>query len=206
LVDGGRRPALVISHDLFNHHTGLSIVCPITRRAKRIGKAPDQVLQEALLPLDACLFSIAQVASLAYYLVGSEMNANDTVTVVLAAPGARSAWGTERFAVPVCGVPVLERVRQTLVAAGLRTLCLVHNGAPGVAGGSAWTLSVRADEPLAALTALSAGRSVFVLCGDLPLLTAETVRSFLDAFGSGRASRLIESSGAMAAFRTNEDE
>jgi bifunctional N-acetylglucosamine-1-phosphate-uridyltransferase/glucosamine-1-phosphate-acetyltransferase GlmU-like protein len=205
LVDGGRRPALVISHDLFNHHTGLSIVCPITRRAKRIGKAPDQVLQEALLPLDACLFSIAQVASLAYYLVGSEMNANDTVTVVLAAPGARSAWGTERFAVPVCGVPVLERVRQTLVAAGLRTLCLVHNGAPGVAGGSAWTLSVRADEPLAALTALSAGRSVFVLCGDLPLLTAETVRSFLDAFGSGRASRLIESSGAMAAFRTSED-
>jgi mRNA interferase MazF len=26
----GRRPALVISHDLFNRHTGLAIVCPIT--------------------------------------------------------------------------------------------------------------------------------------------------------------------------------
>ena len=26
----GRRPALVISHDLFNQHTGLAIVCPIT--------------------------------------------------------------------------------------------------------------------------------------------------------------------------------
>jgi mRNA interferase MazF len=26
----GRRPALVISHDLFNKHTGLAIVCPIT--------------------------------------------------------------------------------------------------------------------------------------------------------------------------------
>ena len=26
----GRRPALVISHDLFNKHTGLCIVCPIT--------------------------------------------------------------------------------------------------------------------------------------------------------------------------------
>ncbi len=26
----GRRPALVISHDLFNKHTGLAIVCPVT--------------------------------------------------------------------------------------------------------------------------------------------------------------------------------
>jgi mRNA interferase MazF len=26
----GRRPALVISNDLFNHRTGLAIVCPIT--------------------------------------------------------------------------------------------------------------------------------------------------------------------------------
>jgi mRNA interferase MazF len=27
----GRRPALVVSNDLFNRHTGLTIVCPITR-------------------------------------------------------------------------------------------------------------------------------------------------------------------------------
>ena len=27
----GRRPALVISNDLFNRHTGLCIACPITR-------------------------------------------------------------------------------------------------------------------------------------------------------------------------------
>ncbi|MGH2586562.1 MAG: type II toxin-antitoxin system PemK/MazF family toxin [Dehalococcoidia bacterium] len=26
----GRRPALVVSNDLFNRHTGLAIVCPIT--------------------------------------------------------------------------------------------------------------------------------------------------------------------------------
>jgi mRNA interferase MazF len=26
----GQRPALVVSNDLFNHHTGLAIVCPIT--------------------------------------------------------------------------------------------------------------------------------------------------------------------------------
>ena len=86
----GRRPALVVSNDLFNRHTGLCIVCPITstlrdypfhvslpksrivtgfvmveqvksvdfraRQAKRIGKAPDEVLEEALSILDACIY------------------------------------------------------------------------------------------------------------------------------------------------------
>ena len=85
-----RRPALVVSHDLFNQRTGIAIVCPITntrrnypfhvaipkgsdvtgfamveqvrsidyraRQAKRIGKAPEQVLQEALSLLDACMY------------------------------------------------------------------------------------------------------------------------------------------------------
>ena len=32
----GRRPALVISHDLFNRRTGLAIVCPITSRERGI--------------------------------------------------------------------------------------------------------------------------------------------------------------------------
>jgi len=86
----GRRPALVVSNDLFNRHTGLCIVCPVTstrrdfpfhvsipegvnvggyvmveqvksidfrsRRAKRIGRAPQQVLEETLSILDACLY------------------------------------------------------------------------------------------------------------------------------------------------------
>lgn len=86
----GRRPALVISHRLFNKHTGLAIVCPITttkrsfpfhvevvdcpkvkgfvmveqvksidfhaRRAKRIAKASQPVLDEALSILDACVY------------------------------------------------------------------------------------------------------------------------------------------------------
>ncbi len=86
----GRRPALVVSHDLFNKSTGLCIVCPITntrrdfpfhvpipddqeivgfvmveqvksidfgsRKAKRIGKAPEEVLQEVLSILDACIY------------------------------------------------------------------------------------------------------------------------------------------------------
>jgi mRNA interferase MazF len=86
----GRRPALVVSNDLFNRHTGLCIACPIThtrrdfpfhvsipegqavtgvvmveqvksidfrsRHAKRIGAASEQVLQEALSLLDACIY------------------------------------------------------------------------------------------------------------------------------------------------------
>lgn len=86
----GRRPALVVSNDLFNKHTGFCIACPITktrrnypfhvpipegqavtgfimveqvksidfrsRRAKRIGRAPAQVLEEALSILDACIY------------------------------------------------------------------------------------------------------------------------------------------------------
>ena len=86
----GRRPALVISKDLFNKHTGLAIVCPLTntdrdfpfhvrippeakvtgfvmveqvksldfrsRKAKRIGKSPDSLLNEVLAILDACIY------------------------------------------------------------------------------------------------------------------------------------------------------
>jgi len=86
----GRRPALVVSNDMFNRHTGMAIACPITntdrhypfhvavgeglvvtgfvmvdqgkstdfraRRAKRIGKAPDALLNEVLAVLDACVY------------------------------------------------------------------------------------------------------------------------------------------------------
>ena len=86
----GRRPALIISNDLFNKHTGLAIVCPLTntdrgfpfhvqvvnnpgvtgfvmveqaksidfraRKARRIGQAPPELLEEVLSILDACLY------------------------------------------------------------------------------------------------------------------------------------------------------
>jgi len=84
----GRRPALVISNYLFNKHTGLAIVCPVTntnrnipfhlpvptsssltgfvmvdqvksvdymaRKAKLIGKAPDELVTDVLEVLDVC--------------------------------------------------------------------------------------------------------------------------------------------------------
>jgi len=86
----GRRPALVVSNTLFNQHTGLAIVCPLTnadrgfpfhvavvndpnitgfvmveqvksidfraRKANRIGRASDSVLEEVLSILDACIY------------------------------------------------------------------------------------------------------------------------------------------------------
>ncbi len=86
----GRRPALVVSHTLFNRRTGLAIVCPLTtadrgfpfhvavtasppvagfvmveqvksidyraRRAKTIGKASEDLLDEVLSILDACIY------------------------------------------------------------------------------------------------------------------------------------------------------
>ncbi|MYA28386.1 MAG: type II toxin-antitoxin system PemK/MazF family toxin [Nitrospira sp. SB0666_bin_27] len=32
----GRRPALVVSNTLFNRHTGLAMVCPITKASRKI--------------------------------------------------------------------------------------------------------------------------------------------------------------------------
>jgi len=86
----GRRPALVVSNDLFNKATGLCIACPVTntrrdypfhvsipddqgvtgvvmveqvksldfrsRNVKRIGSAPEPVLDEVLSMLDACIY------------------------------------------------------------------------------------------------------------------------------------------------------
>jgi mRNA interferase MazF len=86
----GRRPALVVSNTLFNRHTGLAIVCPLTntdrsfpfhvpvvndptvtgfvmveqvksidfraRKAKPIGRASNNVLEQVLSILDACIY------------------------------------------------------------------------------------------------------------------------------------------------------
>ena len=86
----GRRPAFVVSNDLFNKHTGLCIACPITntgrdypfhvaipagegvagvviveqvksidfrsRKARRLGKASTEMLDEVLSILDACIY------------------------------------------------------------------------------------------------------------------------------------------------------
>ena len=86
----GRRPALVVSKDLFNQSTGMAIVCPLTntergfpfhvpvpedssltgyimveqiksidfrsRRGKCIERASDELLEDVLSILDACIY------------------------------------------------------------------------------------------------------------------------------------------------------
>lgn len=86
----GRRPALVVSNDLFNKHVLMCIACPITntkrdfpfhvpipeeqgvtgyvmveqvksvdfhsREAKRIGRAPEEIMRKVLSLLDACIY------------------------------------------------------------------------------------------------------------------------------------------------------
>lgn len=86
----GRRPALVVSNNLFNEHTGMVLVCPLTntdrrfpfhvavagdpkvtgfvmveqlksidfraRKAKRVGRASAELLDEVLSLIDACLY------------------------------------------------------------------------------------------------------------------------------------------------------
>lgn len=86
----GRRPALVVSNDLFNQATGFSLVCPITRTdrsnpfhvplpagarvtgvvladqlrsvdhaargVRRLGPAPDGLLDDVMAIIDAVLF------------------------------------------------------------------------------------------------------------------------------------------------------
>ena len=48
----GRRPALVVSKDLFNKSTGLAIVCPLTNTER----ASDELLAKVLSILDACIY------------------------------------------------------------------------------------------------------------------------------------------------------
>jgi mRNA interferase MazF len=51
----GRRPALVISNDLFNQHTGLAIVCPITNTNRNIPfhvKIPEETSLTGFIMVD----------------------------------------------------------------------------------------------------------------------------------------------------------
>src|SRR5262249_55665843 len=58
----GRRPALVISNFLFNKHTGLAIVCPLTNTDRRI---PFHVPVPATSPLTGFVM-VDQVKSVDY--------------------------------------------------------------------------------------------------------------------------------------------
>jgi mRNA interferase MazF len=79
----GRRPALVVSNDLFNRHTGLAIACPLTRTNRGI---PFHV-PVTDTPSVAGFIMVEQVKSIDYRARGAEYIAPaspETLDAVLA--------------------------------------------------------------------------------------------------------------------------
>ncbi len=130
------------------------------------------------------------------------MNASEIDAVVLAVSDGRLTWGTKRFTASICGMPAIARVHRALRSAEISRIVLLTDAASDLAGIAPWSDVLRADDPATSRKALPAERPVLVLVGDLPLLTAATVRSFALAFLAGKASRWVEASGTLAAFRS----
>jgi bifunctional N-acetylglucosamine-1-phosphate-uridyltransferase/glucosamine-1-phosphate-acetyltransferase GlmU-like protein len=131
-----------------------------------------------------------------------EMNANEIVAVVLAVSCERSGWGTKRFLVPIAGTSALARVRRTLAEAGVGDVRLVTDGTAEIVSAASWAHVHCADARGGSdATATASGHQpVLIVCGDLPLLSPGTIRSFAKAFADGQASWLAESTGTLALF------
>ena len=65
----GRRPALVVSNDLFNRHTGLAIVCPLTNADRRF---PFHLAVPATSSLSGFVM-VEQVKSVDYTMRGAKL-------------------------------------------------------------------------------------------------------------------------------------
>jgi len=66
---GGRRPVVVISHDLFNDHSGTAIVMAITSRPQRAGFPLTLKIENGGLPKESWL-KISQVRTLSSERLG----------------------------------------------------------------------------------------------------------------------------------------
>lgn len=64
----GRRPALVVSNDLFNRHTGLALVCPLTNADRRF---PFHLAVPATSSLSGFVM-VEQVKSVDYTMRGAK--------------------------------------------------------------------------------------------------------------------------------------
>jgi bifunctional N-acetylglucosamine-1-phosphate-uridyltransferase/glucosamine-1-phosphate-acetyltransferase GlmU-like protein len=144
---------------------------------------------------------LLRALALAYDPAGSEMNAQQIVAVVLATPGASGPWGQERCGVSINGTPSLARVHGALREAGVAAAFLIVDQTAS----ETWSESATRAEAPARLAAWAAGRPILFLCGDLPLLTAATVREFLEAAEASRASRFVEATGAIALFQSTDE-
>ncbi|MDP2913874.1 MAG: type II toxin-antitoxin system PemK/MazF family toxin [Candidatus Aminicenantes bacterium] len=89
---GGRRPVLVISQDVFNEHSGTAIVMAITSRPQRAGFPLTLKLSEAGLPKESWL-KISQIRTLSVERIGERIGRMDAETLASALEGFNEICG-----------------------------------------------------------------------------------------------------------------
>jgi mRNA interferase MazF len=89
---GGRRPVLIVSQDIFNEHSGTAIVMAITSRPQRAGFPLTLKLEAAGLPKESWL-KISQVRTLSSERIGGRIGRADAETLVRALEGFNEICG-----------------------------------------------------------------------------------------------------------------
>ena len=89
---GGRRPVLIISQDVFNEHSGTAVVMAITSRPQQAGFPLTLKLGEAGLPKESWL-KISQVRTLAVERIGERIARLDAETLARALAGFNEICG-----------------------------------------------------------------------------------------------------------------
>jgi mRNA interferase MazF len=69
---GGRRPVLIISHDIFNEHSGTAIVLAVTSKSQKAGFPLTLKLERTGLPKESWL-KISQIRTLSVERIGGKI-------------------------------------------------------------------------------------------------------------------------------------
>ena len=89
---GGRRPVLIISHDVFNEHSGTAVVMAITSRPQRAGFPLTLKFDAVGLPKESWL-KISQVRTLSVERIGERIGRMDAETLIRALEGFNEICG-----------------------------------------------------------------------------------------------------------------
>ena len=89
---GGRRPVLIISHDIFNEHSGTVIVMAITSRPQRAGFPLTLVLETSGLPKESWL-KISQIRTISAERIGGRIGRAGAETLARALEGFNEICG-----------------------------------------------------------------------------------------------------------------
>ena len=89
---GGRRPVLIVSHDVFNEHSGTAIVMAVTSRPQRAGFPLTLKLDAVGLPKESWL-KISQVQTLSSEQIRERIGRADAETLARALEGFNEICG-----------------------------------------------------------------------------------------------------------------